>query len=319
MIPLHKSLPALSALRAFEAAARYQHFTKAADELCLTPSAVSRHVRTLEVDLGAKLFEREHRAVRLTADGRRLLEAVTMGLTHIGATAQDIRQRRNTGKLTVGMLTVFASALMVRRIGEFRRHHPEFDVHIVSLDRNPNPVEDDFDVSIVVGHQSSQEFESHLLFTEKAYPICSAGYLAQRSSLEQPADLLNEKLLHLDDACWAGFPSVAPVNWVSWLSQFGVELPFPPHGLIFSSYQMVIQAAIQGHGVAIGWHHFVADLIREGSLVRPIPQSCQWDDRGHYLVVSTSLAERPDVKAFCEWLKSEMKRTISDVENQVEA
>lgn len=305
----YRNLPPLNALRAFEAAARHENFTRAADELLLTQSAISRHVRTLEDHLGSQLFERQNRAVRLTSDGRKLMEAVSMALSHMSLVTQEIRRQRESGKLTVGMLTSQASLYMVPRMSAFRRAHPDLDVHIVSLERNPDPLVDDFDVSIVVGHQDDPRFRSDLLFLEEAFPVCSPAYLAQAKPMKGPTDLLDQTLLHLDDATWIGYPWPTPTNWRTWLARFDISLPLPDHGLTFTSYQMVVQAALRGLGVAIGWQHVVSDLIADGSLVRPIPEICRWD-RGHYLVVPVNRVGRADVEAFCDWLKSEVRASV---------
>jgi LysR family glycine cleavage system transcriptional activator len=305
----YRKLPPLSALRAFEAAARHENFTRGGEELLLTQSAISRHVRTLEEHLGVKLFERQNRAVKLTSDGRRLMEAVSMSLSHMSMVTQEIRQQRESGKLTVGMLTSQASLYMMPRMSAFRREHPDLDVHIVSLERNPDPMVDDFDVSIVVGHQGDPSFRSDLLFLEEAYPVCSPEYLELNGPMSGPADLLKQPLLHLDDSTWIGYPWPTPINWRAWLSNFDVDLPLPPHGLTFTSYLMVVQAALRGLGVAVGWQHVVSDLIQEGSLVRPIPEICRWE-RGHFLVVPANRVGRPDVEAFCDWLKAEVSASV---------
>jgi LysR family transcriptional regulator, glycine cleavage system transcriptional activator len=305
----YRNLPPLSALRAFEAAARHENFTRAADEMLLTQSAISRHVRTLEDHLGTSLFERRNRVVKLTTDGRKLMEAVSMALSHMSTVTQEIRRQRESGKLTVGMLTSQASLYMVPRMSAFRRAHPDLDVHIVSLERNPDPLLDDFDVSIVVGHQNDPRFRSDLLFLEEAFPVCSPDYIDQHGPMQGPADLLDQTLLHLDDATWIGYPWPTPINWRTWLSRYDIELPLPPHGLTFTSYQMVVQAALRGLGIGIGWQHVVSDLIAEGSLVRPIPEICRWD-RGHYLVVPSNRVGRADVEAFCDWLKAEVSASV---------
>jgi len=160
----YRRLPPLSALRAFEAAARHENFTRAADEVLLTQSAISRHVRALEEDLGVRLFERKNRSVRLTSDGRKLMEAVSMALSHVSLVAQEIRQQHGSGRLRVGMLTSQASLYIVPRMAAFRREFPDLDVHIVSLERNPDPARDDFDISIVVGQQDDPSFRRELLF-----------------------------------------------------------------------------------------------------------------------------------------------------------
>lgn len=309
MPSIYRNLPPLSSLKAFEAAARYQNFTKAADELCLTQSAVSRHVRALEDNLGIDLFEREHRAVRLTADGRRLMDAVSMGLSHINVVTQDIKDSQDTGKLTVGMMTAFASIFVMPRISGFRKLFPEFELHLVSLERNPDPRTDDLDIAIVLGHQPAHGHESELLFNEEAYPVCSKEYLEQNPQLKRPIDLPDQTLLHLDDSIWAGCPWSSPINWRNWLAEFDVGLPLKPQGLDFNSYEMVIHAAVQGLGVALGWHHLVSDLVKNESLICPMKESGKWD-RGHFLVVQSNLKDRPDVQAFTGWLRSEVQKSI---------
>jgi DNA-binding transcriptional LysR family regulator len=144
---------------------------------------------------------------------------------------------------------------------------------------------------------------------EEAYPVCSPDFAEKHGPMTGPTDLLDKTLLHLDDATWIGYPWPTPINWKVWLAHFDVELPLPPHGLTFTSYQMVVQAAQRGLGVAIGWHHCTADLLHEGSLVRPIPEVCRWD-RGHYMVVPADRAGRSDIVAFCGWLKAEIAQTM---------
>ena len=308
-------LPPLSALKAFEAAARHQKFSKAADELCLTPPAVSRHIRLLEINLGTQLFERAHRAVRLTDEGQRLFKAVSMGLSHICEVAQTIRQDKNSGKLTIAIPTSFADMFLMRRIGEFCARYPEYGLHIVASEHGPDPDQDKFDIAILADHRQSTDLKSQHLFTEEAYPVCSPGYLLDRTPIQQPSDLLNEALVHLDDAAR---PGQNEVNWHAWLFKYGIEIPFTTGGLCFSSHQLVIQAAVRGLGVGLGLHHLVADLIRDGSLVRPILHSCSLD-RAHYIVTAKSSAKRADVQTFQAWLKLQVRGLICCAVDQTRA
>ena len=300
----YRNLP-LSALRAFEAAARHLSFTKAADELCVTQAAVSRHVRALEGYLGTQLFERGHQKVYLTAGGKRLHDAVALGLAHIATATEDIRQHRQSGKLTVGMPISFASLFMSRRIGDFRSGHPKIDLHLISLERSPVPSTDGFDISVVMDHLPGPGFEADPLFTEEIFPICSANYLGGRARIGTPADLLGETLLHLDDEHWAAYPW-PPINWRHWFQKFGVEPASESHGLSFNNYPTMIQTTIRGHGIGLGWRHLVSDYLKEGSLVRPLQETYRVDRR-HHLVVPSSSAEREDVAAFCRWFKTQVQ------------
>jgi len=303
----HRDLPPLSALCAFEAAARYESFTKAAAELCLTQSAVSRHVRSLETHLGVALFRREHRGVRLTPAGRELREAVALGLAHIAGSARHIRRMRRTDKLSVGMHAAIASLFMAPRIGQFRHAYPDIDLHIVALERNLVPRTDRYDVCIVMGYQPEPDFVSELLFSEEIYPVCAPSYLEGRDPPCTPADLLGETLLHLDDAYYRG--PWTPINWGQWLQHFGATLRPGPRGLVFNSYAMLIQTAMRGCGIALGWHYLVCDYVHDGSLVRPLEETCRLD-REHHLVVPVELAQKEEVAAFTGWLKSEIRGSM---------
>ena len=305
----HANLPPLSALCAFEVAGRHESFTKAAEELCLTQSAVSRHVRSLETHLGIALFRREHRGVRLTPAGRELCEAVALGFAHIASSARLVRRQSRSDRLSVGMHTAIASLFVAPRLGSFRQAHPDIDLHIVTLERNLVPRTDRYDVCIVMGYQPEPDFVSELLFREEIYPVCAPSYLEGRHPPRGPEDLPREMLLHLDDAYYRGPGS--PIGWERWLEHFGAALRPGPRGLVFSSYAMVIQTAVRGAGIALGWHNLVCDYVHEGSLVRPVEQSC-YLDRGQHLVVPVELAEKEEVVAFTEWLKNEIRDALHD-------
>ena len=305
----HADLPPLSALCAFEAAGRHESFTKAAEELCLTQSAVSRHVRSLETYLGVALFRREHRGVRLTPAGRELREAVALGFAHIASSARLVRRQSRSDKLSVGMHTAIASLFVAPRLSSFRQAHPDIDLHIVTLERNLAPRTEPYDVCIVMGYQPEPDFVSELLFREEIYPVCAPSYLEGRHPPRGPEDLPRETLFHLDDASYRGPGS--PIGWERWLEYFGAALRPGPRGLVFNSYAMVIQTAVRGAGIALGWHNLVCDYVREGSLVRPVVQSCHLD-RGQHLVVPVELAGREEVVAFTEWLKNEIREALHD-------
>lgn len=305
----YRLLPPLGTLRAFEAAARYENFTLAAEDLCLTQSAVSRHVRALEESMGVPLFIRHNRKVQLTPDGRRLMEAVTITLSHLSVVTQDIRKKHDSGKIKVAMLAAQASLYLIPRMATFRQMYPDIDINIVATEENPDATTHDYDVSIVCGYCDDPGFHSERLLTEQAYPVCSPEYLAAAGSLNEPSDLLNSTLLHLDQAAFVGYPWHKPLNWKTFIGEFGVDAIDPLHGLTFSSYLLTVQAALRGLGVAIGWHHIVADFIEDGSLVCPFPMFLE-QDRHHYLVVPENRMGRSDVREFCSWLKDEVRSTF---------
>lgn len=306
----YRLLPPLGTLRAFEAAARHENFTLAADDLCLTQSAVSRHVRALEESMGVPLFIRHNRKVQLTPDGRRLMEAVTITLSHLSLVTQDIRKRNSSGKIKVAMLAAQASLYVIPRMARFRKKYPDIDINIVATEENPDPRTHDYDISIVCGYHGEPGFHSERILTERAYPVCSPDYLASVPSLRKPADLLGATLLHIDEAAFVGYPWQTQLTWKSLLAEFGVGVLEPLNGLTFSSYLLTVQAALRGLGVAIGWHHIVADFIEDGSLVCPFPMYLE-QDRHHYLVVPENRMDRSDVREFCNWLRDEIRETFA--------
>ena len=297
-------LPPLSALYAFEAAARHESFTKAADEICRTQSAVSRHIRSLEAHFGVELFRREHRKVELTRAGREFYEVVAISFRQIGHGAQRLTGEGYAGKLSICMHSAIAHLFIVPRISRFRQLYPEIQLQIVSLERNPVPGSDRFDVLIVMGHQPDQDFVSRPLFKDEIFPVCSPRYLKGREKLRNATDLVSETLLHFDDAAYCG--PWAPINWDAWLRHFGASRVSRTGGMSFNNYTMTIQAAMRDGGIALGWHYLILDYLRDGSLVRPIELSYQCD-RTQHIVVPYEFAHRIEVCAFTEWLENELQ------------
>lgn len=300
---MSRRLPPLSALNAFEVAARHESFTKAADELCRTQSAVSRHVRSLEYFFGVELFRREHRKVELTRAGREFYEAVTFSLDQIAHSAQRLSREGRSGKLSVCMNSAVAQLFVVPRIVRFHELYPDIDLQINTLERNPVPGSDLFDALIVMGHQPEPDFVSRPLFKEEIFPVCSPSYLEGRKKPREVIDLLPETFLHFDDGAYCG--PWSPINWDDWLQHFGAARGNRTGGLLFNNYAAMIQAAVRGCGIALGWHCLVFDHLRDGSLIRPVEQTYIFD-RKQYLVIPVEFERKDEVCAFVDWLESEV-------------
>jgi len=299
MPSLRRRLPGINGLVTFEAAARHLNFTRAADELCVSQAAVSRQIRRLEEQLGATLFERANRAVRLTPAGRKLQQSVAMGLEHIANTAREIGQAHDARPIRIATTVAFATFWLMPRLNAFRRAQPQIDLHLTASDREEDIFADGVDISLTCGEKHNPGRDAYYLFGEVSFPVCSPGYLrSHRSRLREPADLLHEKLLHLDERQWQGI-GWEPIDWPLWLRQCGVEAAARMHGLTLNNYPMLVQAAIDGEGIALGWRHLCEELLATGKLVRPIKKS--WDSkRGFYLVISAT--DNPDVAALRDWL-----------------
>ncbi|BAV52848.1 Uncharacterized protein MLTONO_p0378 (plasmid) [Mesorhizobium loti] len=294
----YRRLP-LSALRAFEAAARHVSFTKAANELSVTQAAVSRHILTLEDHLDTQLFNRGNQKVSLSAAGEELFEATTLSLAHIATAFDSVRRGKKARRLTVGMPMSFGTMFMSRRIGDFIMNNPTIDLHLVSLERSPIPASDGFDLSVVMGHLPRPGFVATELFSEEVFPICSKSYLAHSPGIMSPSDLVNEVLLDMDDQHWSVYPW-APFNWAGWLEQFGVTTEFK-RGITFNNYSTMIQSVIRGYGIGMGWRHVVSDYLNEGDLIRPLTES-YLTGRRHHLVIPEAALDRKDVQTFRDWL-----------------
>lgn len=295
---LRLKLPPVNSLVVFEAAARLLSFTLAAAELNVTQAAVSRQIRTLEEHLGQPLFRRGHRSIRLTAAGTRLQVAVSMGLEHIANTAVAIRGERAEDQITVSTSIAFASFWLMPRIARFRAAHPGLELRLIAADPFADIVAENVDVAIRYGEGKWPGLTATRLFSEEIFPVCSPHYRAARPDLRTPADLLDESLLHLDeiDRSW--------ITWPAWLRATGVEPPRPLHGPRFNNYAIVVQAARDGQGIALGWRRLVADLLADGSLVRPIDSRLHTRE-SYFLVVPTAASPDWRTEAFCRWIFEE--------------
>ena len=238
-----RRLPPLNTLRAFEASCRYLSFTKAADELFVTQAAISHQIKTLEEALEVKLFRRLNRALMLTEEGQILLPAVQEALGILGDAVGKLREQEKTGTLTVSMLPSFASSWMVPRLGRFQAAHPDIDLRIsanfdlVDFDR------DDVDVAIRWGKGEYPGLTSVHLMTEELFPVCSPDLVSRADHpLKCPEDLKYHTLLHDD----------MRTDWRMWLLAADVDGVDPDRGVSLNQSDMVLQAAIDGQGVALG-------------------------------------------------------------------
>ncbi|RED49119.1 transcriptional regulator GcvA [Aestuariispira insulae] len=290
-----RKLPPLNTLRAFEASCRYLSFTKAAEELFVTQAAISHQIKTLEEALDVKLFRRLNRALLLTEEGQVLLPAVRESLSILGNAVAKLREQERSGTLTVSMLPSFASSWMVPRLGRFQTAHPDIDLRIsanfdmVDFDR------DDVDVAIRFGKGRYPGLASVHFRTEDIFPVCSPGLLNDPDRpLSCPEDLKYHTLLHDD----------METDWRMWLMAAGVKGVDASRGTSLNQSDMVLQAAIDGQGVALGRSILAQRALRSGQLVKPFDLTLP-SDYAYYFVCPEAAFDRPKTKAFREWLFSE--------------
>src|SRR5215212_7677559 len=305
-----RRLPPLNALKAFEAAARSESFTRAAEELCVTQGAVSHQVKALEATLGIKLFTRERQRLVITDAGREYLNVVRDALDRIAAGTERIVQRQNAGVLTVSTSPDFAAKWLVYRLGRFAEAHPGIDLRVSATMHHIDFVREEVDVAVRHGDGNWNGLDAVRLCTEQLLPICSPKLMVGRNRLTKPADLLKTPLLHLDDS----------KAWSRWFDAADVAYPETSHGLVLNRASMLIDAAVDGQGVALARTTLAAWDLINGRLVRPFRIALPLT-KTYWIVCPKATASLPKIVAFQDWLLAEaaedvrsLKRAPGDVE-----
>jgi len=291
-------------LRAFEAAGRLESLTDAAAELNVTPAAVGHQVRALENYLDQSLFERRYRAITLTEKGRLLLSGLTDGFDRLAETIDAFTALEERRPLMITCCNSFASRWLVPRLDEFHARHPDIDVRLDATQRLVDLRRDEFDLGIRFGPGHWQGLEADYLLDEEFIPVASPELLL-RKPVEVPADLAGHTLLHRDDS-----PGPAPLDWAMWLQAAEVEGVDPERGLRYSMESMAIQAALDGHGIALVSNVLVEADLEAGRLVRLFDIGLRTGlDVAYYLAYAPSRLRHPRVAAFRDWLLEEVARS----------
>lgn len=300
MAHLRSRLPPVNALVVFEAAARHLNFTRAAAELAVTQAAVSRQILGLEAHLGVPLFRRLHRGLELSGDGLRLRDAVAMGLEHIARAAGDIRRVRDPSEVTVATSVTFASYWLIARLAKFRAANPDLELKLVASGPIRDMASAGVDVAVRYGKGRWPGTEAVHLLDNEVFPVCSPSYLQGRKPLQGVADFLDQTLLHLVefDHNW--------VTWEAWLRSFGIDAAPRGRGLEFDNYLILVQAALDGQGVALVGSRLADDFLARGTLIRPLEASLV-SDQSFYLLQPAQMAPRPAARRFRDWILAEAK------------
>ncbi len=291
-----RRLPPLNALRAFEAGARYLSFTKAAEELFVTQAADSHQVKLLEQDLGVALFRRMTRKLALTAEGRALLGPVGEALDTLAEAAEGLRAGVGGGTLTLSLTPTFGVQWLAQRIGRFWSAHPEIElrlqhsIHLVDFAR------DEVDAAVRWGGGVWPGVEAVYLMRAGLVPLCSPALCEGPHALKAPDDLRHHTLLHERDY----------VEWAQWLALAGARQVEARRGPIIDDPSVVLQAAIDGQGVALVSASIVRGELESGRLVKPFDVDLDADN-AYYLVAPPRAFERPTVQAFRDFLLAELK------------
>ncbi|MBB3638176.1 transcriptional regulator GcvA [Variovorax atrisoli] len=288
---MEHQLPPLNALRAFEAAARHLSVKNAADELCVTPGAVSQLVKTLELHLGVQLFRRVNRGIFLTDAGQAYLPPVRNAFRQISDATQKVAVPPQTGLLTVSATPFFASAWLVPRLKSFQDAHPDIDLQVLTGNALADFSRDGVDVAIRHGMGQYPGLASQRVLTVEMVPVAAPALVAGHGKPKQPADLLR----------WPRVNDADRKGWRLWFEAQGIHDAGPARGPSFGDAGLLLQAVLAGQGAALLPAAMMAPEIAQGRLVQL--SNVTWlEDFAYYLVCPEASRDWPKVAAFRDWL-----------------
>ncbi|MEJ6785313.1 transcriptional regulator GcvA [Aminobacter sp. Piv2-1] len=302
-----RSMPGTRALRTLVAAGRHLNFTRAADELGLTPAAVSHQIKEIEDQLGVVLFTRTSRSIRLTEAGAALCDASADAIEALNRAVSKARKlTRGTTQLKVTLDAQFASKWLMRRVDGFRKLHPDIELRFdISYEVRDFDL-DDVDVAIRFGMGKYPGLRADRLFDNMIIPVCSPRLLASGPPLRVPRDLFNHTLVHIE---WSQQGVTWP-NWRMWMAAAGVDDFDDSRAIVFTASSDAVQAAIDGSAVALADFAMVANDLSEGRLVRPFDLGIRVSrEYAYFLVYPKSTEDDPRIAAFREWMLEEAAKT----------
>jgi LysR family transcriptional regulator, glycine cleavage system transcriptional activator len=288
-----RRLPPLNALKAFEAAARNESFTRAADELCVTQGAVSQQVKALEVSLGITLFDRERQRLVITPAGREYLAVIRDALDRIAMGTERLVQGRGSGVLTVSTSPDFAAKWLVNRLGRFAESHPEIDLRVSATMHQVDFVREDVDLAVRHGDGKWPGLDVVRLCSERLFPVCSPKILSGRHRITAASDLLKFPLLRLDD--WT--------TWTRWFEAAGIADPVA-RGPVFNRASMLIDAAVDGQGIGLARTALAAWDMINGRLIKPIDVALRMPNT-YWIVCPKAASNALKIMTFRKWLLAE--------------
>lgn len=303
------AMPSFKAMRSFVAAAKYRNFTRAAEALCVTQAAISRQIRELENHLGTELFVRNGREMILTPSGAALFDAAQLSLLNIFQATERIRRQQGDKRTLTLCCSPAVSALWLSpRLKDFFSAHPDLDLNVITtqhfLAMEPGI---DPDIFITKSFDLRPGYLRTPLFHEVVYPVCSPGYLEAHPGVATLEGLRSGVLLDVNP--YGRAQMTENVDWDAWFALQAHDWPMASSeaAQMFSSndYSLVVQMAVDGQGIALGWDHLVRDLLRQGRLVRPLAGELTLSEALQYLIVKQEKAEDPACLRLKAWLMAQ--------------
>ncbi|WP_167481046.1 LysR substrate-binding domain-containing protein [Mesorhizobium waimense] len=282
----------------FEAAARTLSFKRAAMELNVTQPSVSLAIKTMEKHCKVILFIRDNRGVRLTEAGAELYDDVRAGFRRIEQTLENISER-GTKYLSFAASTTLAAHWLAPQVYHFQQIHPDIRLKIVVTDRDVEP-DHEIDVTIWIRKRDFNQANTWFISDEVIFPVCSPAYLAAHPQLHTIEDLNHHQLIHSSDA------HRKRMSWSEWIELAGGDPSQIRRDIVFTDYQLGIQAALLGEGVALGWSFTNRFHLDNGSLIRPLPHQIE-TGRAFFLVANDRIGESEKTKKLLDWVLAQSK------------
>ena len=298
---MNRGILPLNALRAFEASARHMSFSRAAEELCVTHSAISHQIKQLEGLLDLKLFRRTNRGVLLTESGEMLFPILSESFDRIGETLDGLIKGTEETTISVTTTPSFATKWLMPRLGRWRMAHEALSIHLLPTLRFLDLTKGEADVGVRCGIPPWTGLKSDPIVPIHMSPVCSPSLLSGRARLKRPRDVLKFALLHADISGHA-----LGEEWTSWLTAAGVSDVPKLAGLSFHDPNLALQAAIDGLGIAMGYLELAEQDISMGRLVYPFELTVR-HSFSYYLTYPTARAQTPKIKAFRDWIMAESR------------
>ncbi len=303
--------PSMSALRAFEAAARHLSYTRAAEDLFVTQSAISHQIRHIEELWGVELFQRRGRTLILTEAGHAIVPVVRKFMRQLTSTLEDLKETQpGPTALRVTLLQSFAFKWLVPRLGHFNHEYPDINVWISTSDELVDFDSENADVGIRLGYGNWSNLYEELLLQEYVFPVCSPHFLEEYGIPGNPEDLLSLPLLRRNAIDILQ-------RWRDWFRDADVTVRKMPKGTQFPQTSLAIQAAIDDQGVALARSAHVLDDIKAGRLVRLFPEVKSKSNLSYFFVCIRGRESEPQITAFRDWLKREAEISESEFEQML--
>jgi LysR family glycine cleavage system transcriptional activator len=294
-----RRLPPLKSLQTFEVAARNLSFANAAEELCVTPAAVSQQIKQLENYLGITLFHRMKQSVYLTDEAAAVLPMISESFDKLEDAVIRLAREQWAGRLTVSSVPTFSIKWLVHNLADFSRQYPDIDVRLDASMEFRDFQSDGIDVSIRFGLGNYPGLHVTRIFGEEFILVCSPSLLVGENSLKNPKDIAHHRLLHVD---WGGLNSESK-EWDAWTKAAGVAGIDLTRGPRFTFENMAIEAAVNGDGVALVSYYAVIEELNSGRLVKPFDIKVE-SELAYWLVCPHAHLHRKKVKSFCDWLSN---------------